>query len=254
MGVLNRIALAYGVASFIVLRLSFSKVKIATAVVLLAYWAVLVLFGGDDPFSLESNFVGKFDAFVLGENHLRKFRGATFDQTGLLSTFPSIGNVLLGYIAGSLIDMKENKLYAVKRLMIYGIIGVIVGRIWDVVFPINKPLWTSSFVLVTAGWANLVLGLIYYLTDMRGIRFGSIFSKVGANAITVYFLSSFIAKLFYLIRVNEDHGVHSWLFDTLYVHDGIPLEFSSLLYGLSVTGFYMLLGWWMYRKGIFIKV
>ena len=121
-------------------------------------------------------------------------------------------------------------------------------------FPINKALWTSSFVLVTAGWANLVLAAIYYLTDVKGLRLGSVFRYAGANAITVYFLSSFISKLFYLIKVDEDLSIHGWLFNTIYVHQGIPLELSSLLYGLSVMGFYLLLAWGLYRKNIFIKV
>jgi predicted acyltransferase len=131
---------------------------------------------------------------------------------------------------------------------------LVLGQLWDMAFPINKALWSSSFVLVTAGWANLVLALIYYLTDVRGVRFGSIFKYAGANAITVYFLSSFISKLFYLIEAGEGESLHGWLFNTLYVYDGLPLEFSSLLYGLSVVGFYLLLGWWMYRRKIFIKV
>ena len=77
---------------------------------------------------------------------------------------------------------------------------------------------------------------------------------MGANAITVYFLSSFISKLFYLIDVGGGESLHGWLFSTIYVYEGLPLEFSSLLYGLSVMGFYLLLGWWMYRRKIFNKV
>ena len=70
----------------------------------------------------------------------------------------------------------------------------------------------------------------------------------------MYFLSSFLTKLFYLIQVGEGESLHGWLFQNLYVYEGIPKEFSSLLYGLTVMGFYLLVGWWMYRRKIFIKV
>jgi predicted acyltransferase len=175
-----------------------------------------------------------------------------YDPEGLLSTFPSIVTSLLGIFTGLLLVSQQGQ--KVRKMVLMGVALLALGHIWDLAFPINKALWSSSFVLVTAGWANLVLALIYYLTDVKGIRFGSIFKYAGANAITVYFLSSFITKLFYLLPVGEGQSLHDWLFNTIYVYEGLALEFSSLLYGLSVVGFYLLLGWWMYRKRIFIKV
>ena len=135
-----------------------------------------------------------------------------------------------------------------------GIILILLGNLWDLAFPINKALWSSSFVMVTAGWANLFLAAIYFLTDVLGMRFGSIFRYAGANAITVYFLSSFVTSLFYKLRINEETSVHGWLFENLFVHDFMPMKLSSLLYALCVVGFYLLLALVMYRKKIFIKV
>jgi predicted acyltransferase len=175
-----------------------------------------------------------------------------YDPEGLLSTFPSIVTSLLGIFTGLL--LVSNQTQKVRKMLLLGGALLVLGYLFDPVFPINKALWSSSFVLVTAGWANLLLALIYYLTDVKGIQFGSIFKYAGANAITVYFLSSFISKLFYLIDVGGGESLHGWLFNTIYVYEGLPLEFSSLLYGLSVMGFYLLLGWWMYRRKIFIKV
>jgi predicted acyltransferase len=86
------------------------------------------------------------------------------------------------------------------------------------------------------------------------MQFGGVFKQAGANAITVYFLSSFVTKLFYSIKVNEELSVHEWLFQTIYVQDFLSLKFSSLLYGLSVVAFYMLVAYVLYRKKIFIKV
>lgn len=131
---------------------------------------------------------------------------------------------------------------------------LIIGHLWDLFFPINKALWTSSFVLVTAGWANLVLALIYYLTDVKKIQFGSLFRYAGANAIILYFLSSFISKILGMIKVNGDSSLHGWLFQSIYVHDFMSMQMSSLLYALTVVGFYVLLGYALHKKGIFIKV
>ena len=131
---------------------------------------------------------------------------------------------------------------------------LIVGHLWDLIFPINKALWTSSFVLVTAGWANLILALIYFLTDVKGVRFGSIFRYAGANAIILYFLSSFIGKILGQIKMADGISMHGWLFKTIYVHDFLSMQMASLLYALTVVTFYCLLAYLLYKKGIFIKV
>lgn len=132
--------------------------------------------------------------------------------------------------------------------MLAGLGLLVGGHLWDLAFPINKALWSSSFVLVTAGWALLCLALIYYLTDVKSFSIGDAFKKVGANALVLYFLSSFTSKIFGLT------GLHGWLYQNLYLHDFMPPKLSSLLYGLSVMGFYILLGLWLYRRRIFVKV
>jgi predicted acyltransferase len=206
--------------------------------------------GGEAP-SLErapNNWANFLDVLIFGTHNYKP----DYDPEGLLSTLPAIVTTLLGIFTGRLLLL--DRVDKLKRLIILGAALLAAGTLWDFMFPINKALWTSSFVLVTAGWANLVLAAIYYLTDVKGLRFGSVFRYAGANAITVYFLSSFISKLFYLIKVDEDLSIHGWLFNTIYVHQGIPLELSSLLYGLSVMGFYLFLAWGLYRKNIFIKV
>ena len=221
-------------------------------VILLGYWVWMdfIPLNGQDP-SLErvaNNWANYIDVHLFGTHTYKP----DYDPEGLLSTLPSVATAIFGIFTGKLlVSSRTNK---VRPMLLMGAGLLVAGTLWGILFPINKALWTSTFVLVTAGWANLVLALIYYLTDVRGIRFGSIFSMVGANAITVYFLSSFVTKLFYQIRVNEQQSIHGWLFETIYVHPVLPLSLSSLLYGLSVMGFYLLVGWWMYRKGIFIKV
>ena len=105
-----------------------------------------------------------------------------------------------------------------------------------------------------SGIGTLILSIVYYITDVKEISFGSVFKYVGMNAITVYFLSMFIGKIFELISVGQGNSVHSYLFETLFVHDLLPIQLSSMLYALIVTGFYLFLGYFMYKRKIFIKV
>ena len=251
-GVLQRIGVVFFAASILFLHFNWRALLGMAVVILLGYWVWLgfVPLEGEVPTfdRAPNNWANYIDLHVFG-THMYK---QDYDPEGLLSTLPSIVTSIMGIFTGMLLVGEfKNK---VRRMIIMGAGLLVLGHLWDAVFPINKALWSSSFVLVTAGWANLVLALIYYLTDVRGLRFGSIFSYAGANAITVYFLSSFLTKLFYLIEVGEGESLHGWLFNSIYAWEGIPTELSSLLYALTVMGFYLLVGWWMYRRKIFIKV
>ncbi len=251
-GVLQRIGVVFFAASVLYLNFNWKVLAGIAAAILLGYWVWMgfVPIEGQAPTfeRAANNWANYIDLNVFGTHMWQE----DYDPEGLLSTFPAIVTSLLGIFTGLLlVGDRPDK---VKGMVFLGVGMLLLGHLWDLVFPINKALWTSSFVLVTAGWANLLLALIYYLTDVRGMRFGSIFRYAGANAITVYFLSSFISNLFYQIQVKDGLSLHEWLFQTIYVHNGMPLQLSSLLYGLSVVGFYLLLGWWMYRKKIFIKV
>mgnify|MGYP003650705069 CR=1 FL=1 len=222
-----------------------------TAVLLIGYWLLMTFVPVEGVAStLErapNNLANWIDVKVFGTHNYK----ADYDPEGLLSTVPAIASSLLGVFTGLILTAKQEK----KATILMGIGGsfLIIGHMWDLVFPINKALWTSSFVLVTAGWANLILALIYYLTDVKKIEFGSIFRYAGANAIVIYFLSSFISKVMGQIQVG-DTSLHVWLFQKVYVHDFLALETSSLLYGLSVVLFYSLVGYILYQKKIFIKV
>ena len=251
-GVLQRIGVVFFFAALLFLHCNWRVLLGICIVLLLGYWiwmGFVPLMGEAPTFDrAPNNWANYIDLNVLG-THMYK---PDYDPEGILSSIPSIATSLLGVFTGLL--LRSERQDKVRLMIVLGAILLLLGYLWDTVFPINKALWTSSYVLVTAGWANLFLALIYYLTDVKGIQFGSIFRYAGANAITIYFLSSFVTKLFYLIKVDDSNSVHGWLFDTLYVHDFMSLEFSSMLYGLSVAGFYCLLAYAMYKKGIFIKV
>ncbi|PIE99731.1 MAG: heparan-alpha-glucosaminide N-acetyltransferase [Maribacter sp.] len=250
-GVLQRIGVVFFFAAVLFMNFNWKTLAGICVTILVGYWLLMAYVPVEGIASTfdraPNNLANYLDVKVFGTHNYKP----DYDPEGLLSTLPSIATSLLGIFTGLILTSKRDR----KEMVLLGLgfAMLVLGYIWDVVFPINKALWSSSFVLVTAGWANIFLALIYYLSDVRGIAFGSIFKKVGANAITIYFLSSFISKIMGQIPVG-DTSLHGWLFQHLYVHDFMTMEFSSLLYGLTVVGFYALLAHILYKKGIFIKV
>ncbi|WP_339835817.1 DUF5009 domain-containing protein [uncultured Maribacter sp.] len=250
-GVLQRIGVVFFFAAILFINLDWKKLIWVTAILLIGYWLLMTFVPVEGIASTldraPNNLANWLDVQVFGTHNYK----ADYDPEGLLSTIPSIASALLGIFTGLILTSKQAK----KATILMGLGGslLIIGHVWDIVFPINKALWTSSFVLVTAGWANLILALIYYLTDVKKIEFGSLFRYAGANAIVIYFLSSFISKIMGQIKVG-DTSLHGWLFQKVYVHDFLALETSSLLYALSVVLFYSFVGYFLYQRKIFIKV
>ena len=264
MGVLQRIALAYGFAAIIALAASRKWIMIHSAWILLAYWGILWIFGGDDPYSLTGNAALTFDRAILGESHLWKgfmengVRVA-FDPEGLLSTIPAVVSVLIGYLAGMLIKQQSNKMQVIKQLVIYGAIFTAAGYIWGFAFPINKPLWTSSYVLYTAGMAAILFALLIFIIDVKGYKKWSDFFMVfGVNPLFIFALSGLWARtLSMLIRWENAEGQivtgSGWLYNNIFVPLAGNLN-GSLLYAISHVVFFWLIGYILYRNRIFIKV
>ncbi len=251
-GVLQRIGVVFFFAAVLFLNFNWKALIGICLAILIGYWVWLgfiPLLGEVPTFDrAPNNWANYLDVQVFGSHSYKE----DYDPEGLLSTLPSIASSLLGIFTGLILISKRAKKEMV--LVGLGVVMLLVGYLWDMAFPINKAIWSSSFVLVTAGWANIFLALIYFLTDVKGIQFGSIFRYMGSNAITLYFLSSFISKLFYSINVGDGTSIHQYLFENIYRHDFLSGELASLLYGLTVVGFYLLMGLVMYRRKIFIKV
>jgi predicted acyltransferase len=258
MGVLARIAIGYGIASFIVLSINQKWIKGVAGIILLLYWLILLIFGGEAPFSLEGNFVATFDTFLLGANHVPVMRGVSFDQTGLLATFPSIVNILLGFLAGKVLDTYELKTDAVKRLIIIGLIGVVAAKLWDLIFPINKLLWTSSFVLYTSGLASFFLGILYWITDIKGLtKWAKPFQVFGMNSIFIYVLSELLAIAFLIRFFHFADGESASIAKLTYNSICLPVAGAfngSLLYAIGFTFICWFVGWILYKRKIFIKL
>jgi len=260
MGVLQRIALAYIMASFIVVRADIIDIVKISLGLLFGYWILLMGYGwysGLDPYALKSNLILIVDAYIFGENHLYGGTGIPFDPEGLLSTIPSIVTVLIGFLVGTMIKTAEDHKDNTQRMAVLGALLIIFGWGWGFVFPINKQLWTSSYVLYTSGIATVVLAGLIWLVDVKGLKtWTKPFVIFGANAIFLYAASSIWAKILLKIRFELDGKMisgYGYLYQTVFQPFAGDLNGSFLFALFHVFMFWLILAW-MYRKKIFIKI
>lgn len=257
MGVLQRIALAYGLGSLICLAVSRDYLWIVVAVLLLVYWGLLAFFGGSDPYSLTSSFALKIDLAVLGKNHLYTGFGIPFEPEGLLSTITSVCTMIIGYYVGEMTAKAQANIKSVSKLILLGIAAAGAGYLWNMVFPVNKPLWTSSYVLYTAGLAMIVFALIYLIADVFKFQApGKFFMVFGTNALFSYFLAETAARIFSIIQVHSGGGkisLHGLLYSKVFVPIAGEMN-GSLIFAI----FEMMIIWGisiiLYRKKIFIRL
>ena len=250
MGVLQRISVVFFISSLLYLKCNWKMLLGIVIFLLLGYW----LWTGFIPLHdiaptferLHNNWALYIDQNILG-NHMWQ---SDYDPEGILSTIPCVASCLIGVLAGNILKTRNKN--NVDVMIVMAIIGLVLGSLWHKIFPVNKSLWTSSFVLFTSGWTFSLLALCYWLTDLKKMRIGSIFIYLGNNAIAIYVFSSVITSLFYLIPVG-DESLHGFLFQILQSLLG-DATFASLFYGLIVTAFYILIGYVMYKKGLIIKI
>jgi len=188
-GVLQRIAIAYGISAILIIRYDFKIIlKIITSI-LLFYWAALFFFNPQSSYSIETNIVRAIDLFLFGEKHLYKGFGIAFDPEGLFSTIPAVATVLIGYLLGGMLHTTKNFNDCAKRMSILGLTLILSGYLWGFILPINKPLWTSSYVLFTSGFGALSLSFLTYLIDIKGYKKYFIpFEIFGTNSIFLFLL------------------------------------------------------------------
>lgn len=250
LGVLQRIALAYCFAAWIVLYANTLWRYIIAAGLLLGYWALLQL--SADPYSLEHSIVRQFDIFVLGEEHLWRGKGIAFDPEGLLSTLPSIVNVMIGFEVTRYLIAAEDKIKAQWQLLVAGVALTVAGLLWHPWFPINKSLWTSSFVLLTSGVGVLVLLVLVRLERFswtQGIH--KSFTMLGQNPLFIYALSILWAKTLYLIPIG-DVSAYQWLFDQ--VRKVADPYAASLICALISVAVLWGVAWYLHRRKIIISI
>lgn len=253
MGVLQRIALAYGIAALMFYYLKPFTVYRLSIVFLLLYWLALLLFGsGDDPYDMLTNAGNRLDMWLFGENHLYHGEGVPFDPEGLLSTLPSIANVTFGYAAGKWIQEKGKSWEGLAKLLLAGIGVILVALSWDWVHPINKKLWTGSYVLLTVGIDCIILALLVYIIDfLQRTRWTYFFEVFGKNPLFIYLLSEIVAILLWFFPVGNQ-PLYRWLFDHIFKYAGMYI--GSLLFAVTVMLFCWLVGYVLDRRKIFIRV
>lgn len=262
LGVLQRIALSYLVAALIVLATGVRGQVAALVALLLGYWALMTLVPvpgiGRGALEPDLNLSNWLDFRLIGRNHLMH-ETMTWDPEGILSTLGAIATVLCGVLAGHWIRSSRGAPGKVVGLLAAGVAGIWAGSIWGSVYPINKNLWTGSYVLLSAGIACLVLASIYWVVDVKGYRgWTRPFLVFGTNAITAYWLSSLVGIIFdWVVITSPEDGeslvLKTYLYETVYVRWLSP-ENASLAYALTYVLIWLGLLSVLYRRRIFIRI
>jgi predicted acyltransferase len=258
-GVLQRIAIVNLVCG---LFLIYSDIKIiwyVSATLLLGYWALLTLVPvpGFGPSNLEptTNLAAWLDRLIIGK-HVWVYT-KLYDPEGILSTLPAIVSGFIGVLAGNSFMKSKSDSDKLIYLLVFGNILIICGMAWGLLFPINKQLWTSSYVLYTSGLAMVALGIIFWIADIKRIRqFAPPFLAFGTNAIIAYFGSEIGAIIIGMIQINTGGSkisLYNWLF-LQYQSFGLSPINASLLGALIFTGFWLLVVGIMYRRHIIVKI
>lgn len=256
LGVLQRIAMAYFIGGTLALWLRKPGRIIAGLVALCAGYTALLLGFGTDPgaFTLEGNFAGKLDVALFGADHVYHGYGIPFDPEGILGSFPAAGNVLIGYLIGSLI-LSSSRRYAedatsvmdspvgvVSRVFVSGVVCLALAEILSIWIPISKPLWSASYVFYTCGWAMVVLGFLAFCVDVKGCEKPFFpFKVMGMNALAAFVLSGLIAKSYQFV---------GWVPSKVFGAN----EYLSLAHSLLFATVIFFILFVLYKKKIFIKL
>ncbi|HVF30703.1 MAG TPA: DUF5009 domain-containing protein [Pyrinomonadaceae bacterium] len=280
-GVLQRIAVCYLIVSLVFLHTNWKQQTVISVVLLLLYWMLMTVIPvpGCEVTTVDDkacNLAAYLDRVILTESHM--WRSAkVFDPEGILSTLPAIVTTLSGVLAGSWITRAshydpelsdtgkseirnpKSQIETVSGLFFAGTVLLAAGWSWSLLFPLNKSLWTSSYVVYTSGLALLTLAACYWLIDIKGYKkWAWPFVVFGVNALTLFVFSGIMARLLGMIRVagpeeGKDITLQQWIFNNLYLSWASPIN-SSLAYAVSFILFWLFLMWLLYRKRIFVKV
>ncbi len=259
-GVLQRISVCYLAGAILYLYLSRRQLRVLLITLLAGYWAALVLIpvpgvGPPDLAQKDVNIAAWLDRLLL-EGHLWG-QSKTWDPEGILSTLSSIATVLLGLEVGRFLRGQRIDSERVRRLAIVGVGVAISGRVWGVVLPINKSLWTGSFVLWTGGLGMVLLALLLWIIDLHGWRrWAHPFVVFGRNAISVFVMSGLLARTFNRMTIATAAGEMSlkrFYYDKLFT-SWLPPDAASLAHALAWVLFCYLVVWVMFRNRIFIRI
>lgn len=257
LGVMPRLAICYGVGSLMALSMH-RKALAWTVAALLAVYAAVLLFCNGLIFSAD-NIIAVIDRAVLGEAHMYSdtVDGITlkFDPEGLLSTIPSICHMLIGYLCGAMLMQTTDNRERTLRLFIVGAVLTFAGMLLSYGCPINKKIWSPTFVLTTCGLASTLLALLIWVIDIRGHRrWCRFFESFGVNPLFMYCLGAVLSILFGFISVGGT-SLHAWLYADVWTPlAGGDKVLGSLLYALAFVALNWCVGFILYKKKIYIKI
>ncbi len=267
LGVLQRISICYLFASIIAYYTKPKATLWIGVAILLFYWLISYLLGKPgDPYSMMGFWGTHIDIDVFGAKHVYHGEGVPFDPEGLASAIAAIVQPLLGYLTGLYIQKKGKTYEMLSNLFVAGAILIFIGFVWDMVFPINKKIWTSSFVVYTTGLALMVIGVFIYLLEFKGKAgfWSRFFDVFGKNPLFIFFISGFLPRIQGLIRIPgsvQPNGSISHLapFSWFYEHIcknivASDLRVGSLFYAICSIAMYWFFAWIMDKNKIYVKV
>jgi predicted acyltransferase len=254
-GVLERIALCYGATALLIYYFSSRTVYIISALLLLGYWIILLLYPvtNGDPFGMLTNAGYRLDVWVIGQDHMYHGEGVAFDPEGILSTLPAIVNVVIGYYTGVFIS-KHGKTYeGLTKLLLWGCGFLALAWFWNLVFPVNKKIWTSSFVCLTVGLDMVLLSFLTYIIEFKQkAAWTPFFTVLGKNPLFVYIVSETLITIFSLIPVGHDRSFADLAANGIL--SIVPGKFGSLLFAVSYMMICWCVGKYLDMKKIYVRI
>ena len=269
MGVLQRIALCFGAAAVIVRLLPRRGALVAAAALLVGYALTCLALGAPgDPYSLRGWFGTAIDRALLGDAHLYRGEGVPFDPEGLASTLPAIAQVLLGWWVGDMMQRGRADAALVARLFLWATLLLVAAYLWQLEMPLNKKIWTSSYVLHTTGLAMMALAALVHVIDLRARPaeqwgWASFFEVFGRNPLFVFVAAGFVPRVLALLRWQSGTAADGtplwtsplpWVYQQLFAGLGSDPRLGSFAFALANLSLYWLLAWVLHRRRIYIRV
>jgi predicted acyltransferase len=260
MGVLQRIGIAFLLSSIAILVLSERGLWILAIEILIGYWLIITfipaLDNADGVFTKFGNFGAYVDRLIITPAHLHKGSKYLSDPEGLFGTLPSIVNILFGYLTGAWLKRQSVASKTSVNLLMFGLAALVIGLVWNGFFPINKKLWTSSFVMVTTGWGLISLAACYELVDVRKYtKWFKPLEMMGLNAIFIYVASIILIKLLMVNQIGtgeQAKSIYATLNQQLFGWAG-ALN-SGVLFAIATVLLWMAVAVWMFHRKWFVKI
>lgn len=251
LGVFPRLGICYGLAALIAVTVKHKFIPWLIAVIFIGYWVLLVTMNGYAHDA--TNIIAVVDNAVLGANHVYKWESP--DPEGILSTFPALAHVLIGFCVGKVVMEMHDINDKIERLFVIGAVLALAGWLLSYGCPLSKKLWTPTFSMVTCGMGSVVLALLTWLVDKQGKQgFATRFFQVfGCNPLAIFVWADLLLIPFSIFNLLGDTSIHSFIYDTLYCAV-FGDKFASLLYAVTYVVINWAFGLYLFKKKIYIKL